>query len=453
MRNNTFKELIAIAIPMVVSQGAFAAMTFTDRFFMSQISPTHMAASLGGGVTFYFCIALFIGLLSYSNALVAQYYGQGLREKCAKVLSQGLILCLAVLPILVIISLFASKLFIAMGHDPAQAELEESYFLVLMWGAFFVLVKTCMASFFSGIGKTKAVMIADVIGVGINIPLTYILVFGKMGLPEMGIVGAALGTIISTLFTLAIYASFYFSAHNRRQFKVAQSFGLDRGIIKRYLRLGVPAGLETFMNVAAFNLFLLMFQSYGVAQSTSAAIVFNWDFLSFIPMIGLNIGITSLIGRYMGAGNMERSQHVIRAGFMMGLGYSAVLALAFIIFRQPLVELFIRPGEYFNAISELSSFMMIGLASYVMADAIILVSGGVLRGAGDTRWMMITSVSLHWAMLVAQIIVIKVLELGPKASWVVFVAMIFTIAVVYLWRINGQQWRRPEVLARVLAEH
>ena len=95
---------------------------------------------------------------------------------------------------------------------------------------------------------------------------------------------------------------------------------------------------------------------------------------------------------------------------------------------------------------------MIGLSSYVMADAVILVSGGVLRGAGDTRWLMVASVSLHWAMLVAQFFIIRVFSLSPKVSWLTFVAMILAIAAVYALRLRGGRWRDPEALERVMAE-
>ena len=96
--------------------------------------------------------------------------------------------------------------------------------------------------------------------------------------------------------------------------------------------------------------------------------------------------------------------------------------------------------------------MMIGLSTYVLADAVILVSGGILRGAGDTRWLMVASVSLHWAMLVAQFFIIQVFELSPRVSWLAFVAMIFAIAVVYALRLKSGRWRDPEALARVMAE-
>jgi MATE family multidrug resistance protein len=452
MYKKTLRELIDIAVPMVVSQGAFALMIFTDRYFMAQISPTHMAASLGGGVASYFCLSLFFGILSYANALVAQYYGADQWAKCSRVVTQGLILCLLFIPVLVVISYFVSGIFTAMDHDPLQAELERSYFVVLMWGAFFSLAKTCFASFFSGIGQTKQVMIADSIGVALNIPLTYGLIFGAFGLPAMGIVGAGIATIIGTALTLAIFVYFYTRKACWQQFEVARSLLLDRGIIRRFVRLGFPSGMEMFLNVAAFNLFLLMFQSYGVAQGASAAIVFNWDILSFVPLLGLNIALISLIGRHVGAGNMDRANEVISAGFVLGLSYSAVLAVVFVVFRENLVGLFIVGDSSHQDIRELSSFMMLGLASYVMADAVILITGGVLRGAGDTRWLMIASVALHWLMLLAQYVVIKVLNYGPKASWLIFVGMIISIAVVYVVRISGKQWRDPEVLKRVMAE-
>ncbi|HAT27994.1 MAG TPA: MATE family efflux transporter, partial [Gammaproteobacteria bacterium] len=100
----------------------------------------------------------------------------------------------------------------------------------------------------------------------------------------------------------------------------------------------------------------------------------------------------------------------------------------------------------------LASFMMIGLATYVMADATILIAGGALRGAGDTRWLMWASVLIHWLMLLVQYFVIKVWELGPKVSWVVFVAMILITAIIYLLRLTSSRWRTPEAFARVMSE-
>ena len=446
------RELLALAYPMVISQGAFALMIFTDRYFMSSVSPTHLAAALGGGVAAYFCLSLFIGVLSYGNALVAQYYGARELAKCPRVQTQGLLMCLVFVPALLFISVFVSKLFTSMGHSQALAALEETYFELLIWGSAISLCKTSLGSYFAGIGQTRVLMVADALGVLLNLPLTYALVFGVWGLPSLGIAGAAWSTIISTLFSVIVFLAFYLAREHRRRFDVAASLVIDLGILRRYVRLGFPAGIEMFLNVAAFNVFLLMFQSYGVVEAASAAIVFNWDIVSYVPMIGLNVALVSLVGRYVGEGNSSKLHQVIKSGFLLGMGYSFILSLVFVFHRQALVELFLVGSSDDAAILSLASLMMLGLASYVMADGIILIAGGILRGAGDTRWLMWVSVILHWLMLVGQFLVIKVWELGPLVSWGVFVTMVLSIAAAYLWRLQGPEWRSKEAIARVMAE-
>ncbi len=453
LSKETLFELVKIAVPMVVSQGAFAVMIFTDRYFMSQIDPVHMAAALGGGVATFFSFCFFSGLFSYTNAMAAQYLGAREEAKCSKVVTQGMIMTLMSIPLLIIITFSVAGIFEGMGHDPIQVELERSYYLILMLGTPVFLAKICIASYFAGIGRTYIVMICDVCGLVLNVPLCYAMVFGKFGLPEMGIVGAGFSTIIAELFSFSLFIIFYLQKEHREKFKILQSFHLDMGILRRFLRLGFPSGLELFLNVAAFNLFLLMFQAYGVVEGASAAIVFNWDILSFVPMIGLNIGVISLIGRFVGAQDMERANEVIAAGFLMGIAYSAVLAILYITFRFQLVEIFAPPDGDFSEIRSLAAFMMVGLSSYAMADAICLVSGGVLRGAGDTRWLMIVSVSLHWAMLVAQYFIILVFKLDPRISWLAFVVLMLCIAVVYMWRLVSGKWRDLERLKLVMAEY
>ena len=448
----TLRELLALSAPMVVSQGSFAVMIFTDRWFMSRLDATHIAASMGGGVASAFCLSLFMGVITYASALVAQYYGAGSTAKCPRVVSQGLLMATACIPLLLLLGYFGGKAFAYLGHDPAQVPLERIYFQVLMTASFFNLVKACLASYFVGIGRTRVVMIADVLAVTLNIPISWMLIFGKFGLPELGIAGAALGTVIATAFGVGLFFAFYLSRGHRRQFQVAQSFRFDAGIMRRYLRLGLPSGLESFMNMATFNLFLLLFSSYGVVQGAAMAIVFNWDMLSFIPMIGLNISVMSLIGRFVGMADMARANQVISSGFILALGYAGTLAVVFLVFRIPLVDVFQTPGSAFDSIRELAGSMMTGLCTYMLADATIMVAGGTLRGAGDTRWVMITSTSLHWLMLVAQYYVIVVYRLDPLISWWVFVTMLLCIALAYLWRLLGGRWRQPERLAGVMRE-
>lgn len=437
----TLKMLLAMALPMIVSQGTYALMIFTDRYFMSQIGPTHVAATLGGGVAALMCISLFMGLLSYGNALVAQSLGAQKYSQCSRIVSQGLVLALISLPLLALGAAGVYWGFDKLGHDPQQVTLEKSYFQVLMFGGAFTLFKTCLASYFAGIGRASVVMTADLFAVVLNIPLSYGLIFGLWGLPQLDINGAALGTVLSNFFALSVFILFYMGRKNRQQFYVLQSFRFDKKLFRRYVTLGFPSGLEMFLNIAAFNVFILLFQSYGVVQGAAAAIVLNWDLLSFVPMIGLHIAVISLVGRCVGAGDYQRLNSVISSGFLLGLVYSGVLAGLFIIFRDSLVGVFITTATSSEEIRDLARWMMIGMASYVMADAVILISSGVLRGAGDTRWLMIASTIMHWLMVVIVFLVIMVWQLGPKVAWLVFVGMILSLALCFSLRLASSSWR------------
>jgi len=450
--SKTLSVLLSMSGPMMVSQGAFAVMIFTDRYFLAQIGPVHMAAALGGGVAWYFSISLLNGILSYATALVAQYLGSNELHKCSRVITQGIIMALACTPLLILVGFAMRNIFAGMGHAPDQVELEVTYYSILMFCSVTTLIKVCLSTFFSGVGKTKVVMVSDVLGILFNIPLSWCLIFGKLGLPALGIAGAAYGTVISTVFTIAIYLLFYFAKENREQFKIATSFVFDRGIAGRYLRLGFPSGLEMFMNVAAFNLFLLMFQSYGIAEAASATIVFNWDILSFVPLLGLNIAVMSMIGRFVGSGDMRKANEITTAGYILGIGYSLFLALIFLIFRDTLVDVFIFYDEGADEIRSLTRYMMVGLSCYVLCEGMLQVAAGVLRGAGDTRWVMWASTSLHWLMLVIQFLIIKVFAFGPRVSWIAFVIMILGIAGVFIYRLGSNRWRDPDKLKAVMAE-
>jgi len=159
-----------------------------------------------------------------------------------------------------------------------------------------------------------------------------------------------------------------------------------------------------------------------------------------------------MIGRHIGARDMSRTNEVTTAGTILGVGYSLVLAIIFVVMREPMVEIFIFHDEQAEEIRTLSRFMMLGLSCYVLTEGILQVAAGVLRGAGDTRWIMYASVSLHWAMLVAQYFVIKVLDYGPRVSWIGFVLMVLGIGVVFVARLWSNKWRDETRLASVMAE-
>ena len=126
--------------------------------------------------------------------------------------------------------------------------------------------------------------------------------------------------------------------------------------------------------------------------------------------------------------------------------------MIFVYFRHSLLGIFATPGGSFAEVLAIGAPMMIGMGTYLVADALILVSSGVLRGAGDTRWLMTASILIHLAMLALQLPVILLWKQPPLVSWWVFVSTLVINAAIYVWRVLGPRWREPERLAGMLAE-
>jgi len=450
-REGGVRQMIAIALPMVVSSSCDTLMVFTDRLFLSKLSPEFMNAAMGGGLTAFMMISFFLGLTGYTTALVAQYFGARRKKQCAIVAAQALIFSLLVyIPILVCRPL-AHGFFKVMGITPAQLAPQILYFDILMFGVIFSLCRSSLSGFFSGVGRTRIVMIASCTAFVVNIVFNYIFVFGKFGVPAFGIAGSACGTIIGGLCGVLVLAAAYFGRKNRIEFHVMESLKFDKAVFKKLLRFGSPTGVEFFMNMLAFDAVVLAFQAYSPAAATAATIVFNWDMVSFVPLVGVEVGVMSLVGRFMGAGKPEVAHMSVMSGLKMGMMYSSVVFVFFVIFPEHLVNIF-RPNVYdtvFVSAVPTAIFMVRLAALYVLVEAVLIVLIGALRGAGDTLWAMAMSVSAHWIMLAIALISFHVLKVSAETAWVFMVMLFIVLAFVVGLRYRHGAWKKIKVIHEI----
>jgi MATE family multidrug resistance protein len=216
--------------------------------------------------------------------------------------------------------------------DAEQLALQIKYFDILMYGSFISLGRHGMSSYFSGIGRTRIVMLGAFTAMTVNCIANYGLIYGNFGLPALGIRGSAIGTIIGGASGLAVLLAFYLHKTNAEMFAVKKSFVFDREIMAKLWHFGYPTGIEMMLNIVAFTLIVMMFHGQSLVAATATTIVFNWDMLTFVPLLGFEIGVTSLVGRYLGAGNPELSHRAVMSGLKLGLFYSFIIMVLFIIF-------------------------------------------------------------------------------------------------------------------------
>ncbi len=446
-RQGGLREMLAISLPMVVSHASETVLVFTDRLFLSRLGPVEMSAAMGGGLTAFMMTTFFLGLIGYSTALAAQYLGAGRKHLCAAVLSQTLILALAAYPLILALRPLAHGLFALTGLPAAQLGPQTLYFDILLGGTILALLRCCFASFFSGVGRTRVVMLSALTAMLVNVGANWVLIFGHLGFPALGIRGAAYGTLFGSFCGLLVLVAACLAPGNRREFTVTVP-RITREVMAKLLRFGYPAGVELFLNLLAFTGMILLFHSHGLATATAVTIVFNWDMVSFVPLLGIQIGVVSLVGRYMGAGRPDIAERVTFSGLKMGWAYSSVILVLFIGFPEQLVEVFQprEPDPVFAGAAPLAVNMLRLAALYVLADAVMVVFSGALRGAGDTFWTMCLSVGLHWLLLPALLISLKILHLPPQIAWLTVVILFLSFSGVFYLRFRSGRWRNLAVV-------
>lgn len=440
--------MIAIALPMVISFACDTVMIMTDRLLLSRLGPEYMNATLGGGLAAFVLTTFMIGLTGYTTALTAQYVGAGRKERGPVVLTQAVILILIAYPVILMCRPLLHHVFDHIGADPRQIAPQKVYFDIVLSGCIFWMLRHAFSSFFSGQGTTRIVMTASLTAMAVNGVASYVLIYGKLGFPAMGIAGAATGSVVASVCGLLMLAGTYFGKKIRDEYRVLKSFVLDWDVMKQLLRFGTPAGLEMFLNVLAFNGMVMIFHSMGAVQATAATVVLNWDMVSYIPLMGLEIGVTSLVGRYMGARQPEVAHRAVMSGLKLGGVVSSVMLILFLFFPAALVEVY-RPSAangVFDAAVPAAVFMLRLTTLYLFSEVIVIVFTGALRGAGDTVWAMCYTVGLHWLICGALFVAVKVLGASAETGWMTLITIFLALSGAVWLRYRGGKWKTLRVV-------
>ncbi len=433
------KELLALALPMIISTACDGVMTFTDRLFLAKLGPEQMNAAMGGAVTFQMMIFFFMGLTGYSTALVAQYFGAGERFNSTKAAFQAILITILAWPLVVLVKPLAISFFYIMELPVSQIGYQIEYLNILAWGGLFGMMRYTLGCYFTGIGKTKIVMTATFAAMIVNVVLDYILIFGKFGFEPMGIKGAGIATISGA-----------FLPANRNMFGVMSSFRFNWPIMKTLIRFGYPAGVELFLNFLAFAIMIALFHGRGDVVATATTIMFNWDLVSFIPLLGIEIAVTSLVGRYMGAGRPQVAHRAALSGIRTGIFYSFVILILFVFIPKALVRVF-QPDTFdpiFEEAVPLAVSMIRVAALYVLAEAVIVSLVGALRGAGDTVFTMAVSVLTHWLFVPILYISFNVFNLSVVAAWLILVIFFLLFCSILVIRFQSGKWKSIKVIEK-----
>ncbi len=292
-------------------------------------------------------------------------------------------------------------------------------------------------------------MWVNLFGALLNGVLDWALIFGEWGFPRWGIYGAGLATLIAPWAMSAIYLGLFLLPGNQRRFNTLRSARPDPELFRRLLRFGFPSGVQFMVDVSAFTVFVLLIGRIGVVELAASNIAFAINHLLFMPMIGLSMGTSVLVGRYLGADQPDLSARAVGSAYRMTVGYMALFSLALVSFPAVFLEVF-RPkdmGADFHAVVELGTRLLYFVAAYSTIDASNIVFISALKGAGDTRFVLWIMLFLAVTVLVGPSYVACVLlGKGIYTAWAILTLYVVVLAVAYWLRYRAGHWRSMRVI-------
>ncbi|KPK76344.1 MAG: hypothetical protein AMJ79_07025 [Phycisphaerae bacterium SM23_30] len=445
-------EVLKLAFPLILSTGAHTLQMFIDRMFLNWHMSEEMSAAMPAGIIAFTVVSLFMGTVSYVNTFVAQYTGAGRPGRVGPAVWQGIFLSLGGAVLILGLWPAAPGLFDWMGHDPEVRRHEVVYFRVMCLGAAGVLISNTIAGFFSGRGKTWTILYVNATATLVNIVLDYGMIFGHFGFAEWGIKGAGTATVISGMVSATIYMCLFLRGRYRRRYATLSGARFDGDLFRRLIRYGLPNGMQFMLDVGAFALFVALIGRIDEVSLRATNMTFQINMLAFMPMIGLGIAVSILVGQSLGRNKPSLAQRAVWSAFYMTYGYMILVALGYWF----LPGIFLAPfsagadAVKFAEVAPLAENLLCFVAFYCLFDTGNIIFAAGLKGAGDTRFVMYLAVILSWVLMVLPTYLAVRYGWGAGnglyAAWAFVTAYVCVLSVAFCLRFLHGRWKGMRVI-------
>jgi len=392
--NAGYHEVLKVAIPLILSTTAWSIQHVVDRIFLTWYSSDAIAASVPAGILNFTVMSLFIGTAGYVSTFVAQYYGAERDHRIGPVIWQGVyIACIGAAVHLIIIPA-AGPLFRFIGHSSSVQRLEADYFKVLC-------------------------------------------------------AGAGLATVLSGCFSFTCYLIMILQTCHNNRFHTRSGWRIDIALFKRLIRFGLPGGIQFFLDVAGFSVFILLIGRISTASLAATNIALNINSLAFMPMIGCGIAVSILVGQYLGKNKPDCAEKCVYSGFYITIAYISVWTIVYIALPHMLLlpyQLMARQAD-FRQIRDLAVILLRFVAVYSLFDTMNIIFASALKGAGDTRYIMyMLGLFSICGLVIPSYIALEILHRGILTLWTIVTAYIILLGFSFLLRFIKGPWKSMRVI-------
>jgi multidrug resistance protein, MATE family len=430
----SFAELTQLALPIAGAMAGEVVLGLVDTKLVSGLG----AAALGGvglGMTvMYLWYSIVFGILRGVKVRAAYAVGEGRPADATRYAHAGVLIGLALGAVLFVIGRDASFVFRALGADAAIQGPAVEFFRAITWGAPATCALNALIQHRQAIGDARTPMYAGLAGNAFNAILGYALIYGKLGMPALGVAGSGYATAITENLEL-VWLGLLFVRDARKG--AAPAIGLEQAA-REVASLGVPTGLHFGAELLAFTAFTAILGSLGSHEIAAHQIALATIRASFLPGLAVGEAASVLVGRALGRRAIEEADRVTYAALALAMSFMATCGIAFGLGGEFIGRLFTSDASVANIVRKL----LLVAAAFQLLDAANIVLRGALRGAKDVRFIAIVGVSVVWVFVPGSALLFgKALGMGALGGWLGFLAETTIASAVLFVRYRRGRWR------------
>jgi MATE family multidrug resistance protein len=425
------RRTLQLATPVIIGQVAVFGMSFVDTVMAGRLPEKDLAlAGLGtGSALFSACMMLVLGILMAVQPTVAQLDGANRHREAGAQTRQALYIAMAlVIPFWLLLN-FSSVFLNLIRVDSQIVPVAAGYLKALSWGVPAICGVLLLRFFSEGTGHTRATMLYGIFGAILNVPLNYVLMYGKLGFPQLGTVGCGYATAIVLWLQLALIFNYVLRHRHFHSFELFSHLEAPNWkIIGELLKVGLPIAVFVTVESSMFVGAALLIARLGPLPSAAHLIAINFSALLFMTPLGLSSAITIRVGNAIGRVDYDAARYAGMIGLLMVLVFETVSATFILLFPEWIVLLYTDDAR----VTSLAASLLIYAAIFQYPDGIHICAGGALRGMKDTRMPMMYAVISFWVIgLPVGYYLTFQREMGPSGMWIGMIVGL-TIAAILL---------------------
>jgi len=377
---------LKLAFPIILSQIGQVLVQQVDTMMVGYVGTEELAASAFANSVFFIGMVIVMGFTFGITPIVGHLVSENNKTKLSGILSNAIIVNTIFTIVIAILLYIVSYFFDYMGQAKVIESLSRPYYFTLVLSLLPLIVFFTFKQFAEGIGDTKNAMYITISANIINIILNYLLIFGKFGMPEMGLLGAGIATLISRIYMAIGYIIvYYFNKLLKQYFNHINIFLINRVSIKQLFSVGLPISMQLLLEVLAFRLTAIMAGWLGVIPLAAHQIAIGLASISFMIIVGVGSATTIRVSHQLSHKDYNGLLMATKASIHIILGFMSITAILFLSLRNYLPLLYTKDID----VILLAAQLLIAAAIFQLFDGLQVVMISILRGFGDVKHAMI----------------------------------------------------------------